>query len=59
MKNKWSGNTYTHTYIHLNLGKEKVDKIKEKMFKECMAQNLLDFMKDSILNQEIHVFKIG
>lgn len=29
------------------------------MFKEYMAQNLLDFMKDSILNQEIHVFKIG
>lgn len=38
MKNKWSANTdityiHIHTYIHLNLGKEKVDKIK-KMFKE-------------------------
>lgn len=29
------------------------------MFKEHMAQNLLDFMKDSILNQETHVSKTG
>ena len=29
------------------------------MFKEHMAQNLLDFMKASILNQETHVSKTG
>lgn len=37
--------TASYIYIQLNFRKEKIDKIREKVFKGHKAQNLLDLMK--------------